>query len=107
MDRNLIIRIGTLTFTLLNLILTAFGCNPLPVSETLAYSIISIVATIAATIWNAWKNNNITSAAKIAQNVLDAIKEGKLTAEAVQEWLNTILNPNKETDNKSVEVITE
>ena len=83
MDTKLIIRILTLLFTLVNLILTSFGINPIPISEDVAYQIISIVVTIGAVIWNAWKNNNFTPAAKVAQKVLDGIKSGKITAEKV------------------------
>ena len=85
MDKNLIIRFGVLLFTLVNLILTACGVNPLPVSDSLAYEIISIGVTIAASAWNAWKNNNITPAAKAGQKVIDGIKSGKITAEKVEE----------------------
>ena len=87
MDKNLIIRLGVLLFSLLNIILTACGKNPLPVSESMAYEIISIIVVIAASVWNAWKNNNFTAAAKLAQKLLDAIKTGKITAEKVDEFL--------------------
>ena len=87
MDKNLIIRLGVLLFSLLNIILTACGKNPLPVSESMAYEIISIIVVIAASVWNAWKNNNLTPAAKAGQKVIDAIKNGDITAEKVEEWL--------------------
>lgn len=86
MDKNLIIRLGVLLFSLLNIILTACGKNPLPVSESMAYEIISIVVVIAASAWNAWKNNNLTPAAKAGQKVIDAIKNGDITAEKVEEF---------------------
>lgn len=87
MDKNLIIRLGVLLFSLLNIILTACGKNPIPVSESMAYEIISIAVVIAASVWNAWKNNNITPAAKAGQRVIDAIKNGDITAEKVEEFL--------------------
>lgn len=87
MDKNLIIRIGALLFVLLNLILTACGVNPIPISNEVAYEIISIAVTIVVVFWNAWKNNNFTPAAKAAQKVLDAIKNKKITAEQVEKLL--------------------
>ena len=87
MDKNLIIRIGALFFVLLNLILTACGVNPIPISNEVAYEIISIAVTIVVVFWNAWKNNNFTPAAKAAQKVLDAIKNKKITAEQVEKLL--------------------
>ena len=87
MDKNLIIRIGALFFVLLNLILTACGVNPIPISNEVAYEIISIAVTIVVMFWNAWKNNNFTPAAKAAQKVLDAIKNKKITAEQVEKLL--------------------
>ena len=87
MDKNLIIRLGTLLFALTNLILTMCGVNPIPVADELVYEILSIVVTIVVAGWNAWKNNNFTAAAKLAQKLLDAIKTGKITAEKVEEFL--------------------
>ena len=87
MDKNLIIRIGALLFVLLNLILTACGVNPIPISNEVAYEIISIAVTIVVVFWNAWKNNNFTPAAKVGQKVIDAIKNKKITAEQVEKLL--------------------
>lgn len=88
MDKNMIVRLLFLLFALLNMTLTATGLNPIPVSDEVAYEIISIAAVIGASAWNAWKNNNFTPAAKAAQNVTDAIKSGLLTAEKVDSFLN-------------------
>lgn len=87
MDKNLIIRLGTLLFTLTNLILTMCGVNPIPIADELVYEILSVAVTIVVAGWNAWKNNNFTTAAKLAQKLLDAIKTGKITAEKVEEFL--------------------
>ncbi len=52
-----------------------------------AYNILSFVVAAASSIYNMWKNNNFTPAAKAGQKVLDAIKSGKLSAEQVEKWL--------------------
>ena len=87
MDKNLIIRLGVMLITFVNLILTCSGVNPIPVSETEAYNILSFVAAAASSVYNMWKNNNFTPAAKAGQKVVDAIKSGKLSAEQVEKWL--------------------
>lgn len=87
MDKNLIIRILSLAFALLNMILTLFGLNPVPIANEVAYEIISIAVTVVVVFWNAWKNNNFTSAAKLAQKVLDAIKNGNITADRIEKLL--------------------
>lgn len=89
MDKNTIIRIGGLLFSLLNLILTECGVNPIPISDEVAYQVISIAVTVALAIWNAWKNNNFTAAAKVGQKIIDAIKNGDITADKVENLFKT------------------
>ncbi|MBQ9743239.1 MAG: hypothetical protein IJV88_06170 [Ruminococcus sp.] len=59
----------------------------MPVSEDLAYQIISILVTLVFSAWNAWKNNNFTAAARVAQKLIDSIKSGKVSSEAVEDLL--------------------
>lgn len=87
MDKNTIIRLCSLLFSLLNLVLTECGVNPIPISDEVAYQIISIIVAGALIFWNAWKNNNFTPAAKVAQKILDAIKNGDISAEKVEKFL--------------------
>lgn len=88
MDKGLLIRIFSLAFVLLNMILTLVGLNPIPISNDMAYKIISISVMVVVAFWNAWKNNNFTWMAKLAQRVLDAIKSGKITAEKIEMFLS-------------------
>ena len=87
MDTNLIIRIVVLVAALLNQALVAMGKNPLPFADETIYEIASVLVTIAVTVYAAWKNNNVTTFAKIAQKVLDALKKGQITIEAVEALL--------------------
>ena len=87
MDKNTIIRLCSLLFSLLNLVLTECGVNPIPISDEVAYQIISIIVAGALIFWNAWKNNNFTPAAKVAQKILDAVKSGDISAEKVEKFL--------------------
>lgn len=92
MDTNLIIRIVVLAAVLVNQVLVAIGKNPLPFADETIYELASVIVTVAVTVYSAWKNNNITNFAKIAQKVLDALKKGQITIEAVE----TLLNENTE-----------
>lgn len=94
MDTNLIIRIVVLVAVLVNQALVAFGKNPLPFADETIYELASVLATIFVAGYNAWKNNNVTNAAKIAQKVLDALKKGQITIEAVE----TLLDENTEAE---------
>lgn len=88
MDANLIIRIIVLVAVLVNQVLVATGKNPLPFADETIYELASVLVTVAVTIWNAWKNNNFTNEAKVTQKILDALKKGQVTIEAVETLIN-------------------
>lgn len=74
-SKDTIVRTVVLVITLANTLLTAFGKNPLPFSETEIYQAISSVLTVAATIWAWWKNNSFTKAAIKADEYMHELKE--------------------------------
>ena len=76
-----IARTAALAVTLLNMILTAAGKNPLPFSDTDIYSAVSTAATAAASLVAWWRNNSFTK---------EAIK--------ADEYMNEMKNKNKEVD---------
>lgn len=51
---------------------------------------VSLSATFALAVWNAWKNNDFTAAAKVGTAVMHAIKDGKITEEDVKTILGSI-----------------
>ncbi|WP_208585755.1 phage holin [Gracilibacillus suaedae] len=53
------------------------GYELLPFSNGEIVNGISIVAMLGTEAWNHWKNNSYTKKAKIADNHLEAMKEGK------------------------------
>ena len=99
MDTNLIIRIIVLIAVLTNQVLVALGKNPLPFADETIYEIASVLVTVAVTVYSAWKNNNVTNFAKVSQKVLDALKKGQITIEAIE----TMLNANAEETESEVE----
>ncbi len=97
-NRETIVRIAVLAVTLINLILTAMGKNPLPVSSDEVYVALSSVAASAAVIWTAWKNNSVTPAAKVGDKVTKAIKSRCITAEEMERLLEAIKQSEKGSD---------
>lgn len=49
----------------------------------------SYIATFITALWNAWKNNDFTVAAQVGTEVMNAIKDGKITVEEVKKILTT------------------
>lgn len=51
---------------------------------------VTLIASFILAVWNAWKNNDFTAAAKVGTEVMHAIKDGKITAEEVKDILGSI-----------------
>lgn len=69
------IRLLVAAILMLNSVLTAKGLNPIPFDETAFSDIALQIATGLSVIWVWWKNNNVTRAAKEAQNYKKALHE--------------------------------
>lgn len=85
-----ITRIVVLLIALINAVLQIFGINTIPVTNDEASEIVSIVFLIIMTLYNTYKNFNVTPASQIAQNITDSIKNGELAAEDIEEILKKI-----------------
>lgn len=51
---------------------------------------VAMVIGAVMSIYNGWKNNNVTEAAKVVQSVFDFIKMGYITIEDVESFVETI-----------------
>lgn len=49
---------------------------------------VSLISAFILAAWNAWKNNDFTFAAKVGTKVMNAIKDGKITADEVKDFLD-------------------
>ena len=90
----------SLILILVNIVLSAFGVNPIIVSEDSIGMIISGALAIIAPIYMMWKNWNGTKEAQTSQEVLDLMKQGLATAEQVQDYVDEVkkmVDPQKET----------
>ena len=77
-----------LLVALVNAILQMFGINTLPIENGEISEIVSTVFLIITVLWNTWKNRNISTASQTAQQITDAIKNGEILVEDVNELIN-------------------
>ena len=77
-----------LLVALVNAILQMFGINTLPIENGEISEIVSTVFLIITVLWNTWKNRNISTASQTAQQITDAIKNGEMLVEDVNELIN-------------------
>lgn len=80
--------VAILLVALVNAVLQMFGINTLPIENEELSSIVSTVFLIVTAIWNTWKNRNISTASQTAQQITDAIKNGEILVEDVNELIN-------------------
>lgn len=81
-----------LLVALINAVLQMLGYNTLPIADDNISNIVSIVFLIITTLYNTYKNRNVSTASQVAQNITDAIKNGELLIEDV----STLLEKCKE-----------
>lgn len=83
-----IVGILILLLSLVNLVLSVLGVKTLPISNDDISNIVSTGFVIITALYNTYKNRNISTAAQIAQQVTDCIKNGELLIEDVNELIN-------------------
>ena len=81
-----------LLVALVNAVLQMFGINTLPIANEDVSSIVSMIFLIVTTLYNVYKNRNISTASQVAQSVTDSIKSGELLIEEVDELLDKVHN---------------
>ena len=79
-----------LLVALINAVLQMFGINTLPIENSEVSEIVSTVFLIATTLYNVYKNRNVTVASQKAQQITDSIKAGELLVEDIDELLDKV-----------------
>ena len=82
-----IVRVLALVLALVNQALVAFGYSPLPIDDSVLEAVVSTGLVAVFAIWSMWKNNSFTAAAQAADRVKDAIKDGTITPEELDELI--------------------
>ena len=72
-----IARTAVLAVSLLNVLLNAFGKNPLPFSDDEVYTTVSTVVAVVASLAAWWKNNSFTPEAIEADDFMTRLKQQK------------------------------
>ena len=83
-----------LLLALINSVFEILGYKLLPFVEDEISETVSIIFLIGTSLYNAYKNRNITTASQKAQQVTDAIKSGELLIEQVDSLLDQIKGGN-------------
>ena len=88
--KDALINVFILLLALVNAVLQMLGLNVLPIENKDLSEVISILFLIATTLYNTYKNRNVSTASQIAQQVTDSIKNGEMLIEEVEELLNKV-----------------
>lgn len=72
-----IIRTTILIVALINQILTSTGHSILPITDEQISEIVTLIFTVAASLWAWWKNNSFTKNAIQADEFLYDLREGE------------------------------
>lgn len=73
--KKAIIRLSVLIILMVNQTLILYGWDPLPFGEEQIYEAFSTIAVVGATIYNWYKNNNISKEAEIADEYMHDLKD--------------------------------
>lgn len=82
-----IIRTAVLVLALINTVFVAAGRPVIELEDETITVLINTLFTVAAAVWSWWKNNSVTKAAVTADQVLDAIREGTITATEIADTI--------------------
>ena len=72
-----IIRLIVMVVSMVNMLLTVNGKNPLPWSEDEMYVGLSQLAAVLAAVWSWWKNNSFTEEAIEADEYMEELRKKK------------------------------
>ena len=81
-----------LLVALINAVLQMFGINTLPIENGEVSEVVSTIFLIITTLYNVYKNRNISTASQKAQEITNALKSGELLIEDVDELLSKVKN---------------
>lgn len=73
--KSTIVRTIAIAIVIINIILKAVGKNPIDFDESMVYSVIETVVSIAIIIIGFWKNNSFTKNAQKADEYLKELKK--------------------------------
>ena len=81
-----------------NYVLTYLGKPLIVVGEDQVTYIVNIVLNAVFILYPAWKNNSVTEKATIADEILYALRDGKISKDELEKFIAEHKNPNVPTD---------
>jgi len=85
-----IIGVLLLLISLINAVLQILNIDTLPIENEEISAIISGVFLIVTSLWNTWKNRNISTASQLAQSITDSLKNGEILEEDIRKLITKI-----------------
>ena len=85
-----VIGVTILLLALINAILQMGGMNVLPITNENLTTVISGIFLVGSAIYSAYTNFNVSTASQTAQKITDAIKNGEVLAEDIEEIIESI-----------------
>lgn len=79
-----------LIIALVNAILQMCGMNIIPIQNETITELISAIFLVCTAFYTTYKNCNVSSASQITQQITDAMKEGTIAVEKVEELIAQI-----------------
>ena len=98
-NASAVARILILLLALVNATLQMLGINTLPITNDDISSLVSIVFVIGTSLYNAYKNFNVSKPSQIAQTITDCIKNGEIAVEQAEDMINKIKYENVTSEN--------
>ena len=83
-----------LLVALINAILQIFGIDILPISNDDINNIVSTVFLLGSSIYTVYKNFNISTPSQTGQHVTDAIKNGEVLIDQVEDMIDKLKKEN-------------
>ena len=80
-----VVGVLVLVLALVNAIFDMFGMKVLPITNDDIYTVVSGVVLVGSALYNTYKNFNTSTASQTAQQITDAIKNGEILAEDVED----------------------
>lgn len=75
---------------LVNTVLQMFGVRTLPIEDSQISDLVSALFLVVTTLWNTWKNRNITTISQEVQQVADALRDGEIPEEEIRAWIEAV-----------------
>lgn len=83
--RDTIARAIVLAISMINGAAAIFGFTKLDIDENTIYTVVTGVSVIVSAIMGFWKNNSFTAEAQAGDNLKNALKEGVVKAEDLED----------------------